>query len=255
MDFRTLLGSTALIAAHRGVCSFAPENSLSSLEASVTKCDFIEIDVQLSKEGSGIVLHDETLERTTDIAKIPKFAARAPYRVCDFTLDELKELNYGFYKDSHEPLLTLGRALEFLQERQMFLNIEIKDMSHLYDDEHVVAQISQEIKDAGVSDKIMISSFYHAYLPLFQTALPGVLTAALVEGVHPPHLVRYLKKLGVDAYHCEFKLATKRVVTMLRLCGWYVGVYTVNSPLDASELFDIGVNYIFSDSLCKGETR
>lgn len=249
MDFSTLLHSTGLIAAHRGARCVAPENTLSALKASVGRCDFIEIDVLFSKEGISVVMHDDTLDRTTNVAEIRKFAARAPYLVCDFTIDELMELDYGYHKSHKEPLLTLRDAFEFIKESDMCLNVEVKDMSLSFDDETVVKNISKEIKESGALERLMISSFRHEYLPMFKKELGSVITAALVEGMHPENLVQYLKELGADAYHFEQSLADKETVGMLKKSGFLVGVYTVNDSARAQELFKMGVNYIFSDSL------
>ena len=133
MKFLELMKKKGLVAAHRGARSIAPENTLSALKKSIGKCDFIEIDVQLSKDRTVIVMHDNTLQRTTNIAEIDSFRDKKPYRVCDFMFEELCMLDYGSwfykYKNHKEPLLTLKRALEFIKENSLFINIEIKDGS------------------------------------------------------------------------------------------------------------------------------
>lgn len=260
MEFSSLLSLRGLIVAHRGARSIAPENTLRALEESIGRCDFAEIDVLFSKEGVGVVIHDDTLERTTNVTKIGEFASRKPYRVCEFSLSELEKLNYGsrFYKDksSKEPLLTLKHALEFIKANDMFLNIEVKDMHGSFSDEEVVKNISKEIKDSDVAKMVMLSSFRHEYLSMFKKELSGVLIAALVEDRHPQNLVQYLKKLQVDAYHFNEKIADKEIVKMLKEHGFFVGVYTVNDTVRAKELFEMGVNYIFSDSLyAKGSSK
>ena len=133
MNFGELFNRTGLIAAHRGARSIAPENTLRALSASVAECDFIEIDVQLSSDGVVIVMHDDTLERTTNVCEMENYKNREPYNVSDFTLKELLSLDYGGWFDGKfEPLLTLTQALRFVKENMMFLNIEIKDMNHFF---------------------------------------------------------------------------------------------------------------------------
>jgi glycerophosphoryl diester phosphodiesterase len=83
--------------------------------------------------------------------------------------------------------------------------------------------------------------------------LPDVPTAALVEGKHPQKLLEYLRGLKVDAYNLNDELVDKESVEKLREAGFFVGVYTVNDAKRAKELFNMGVNCVFSDSLAKIE--
>ncbi|MEK6660098.1 MAG: glycerophosphodiester phosphodiesterase family protein [Campylobacterota bacterium] len=255
MKFLELLNHIGLIAAHRGARSISPENTLLALKKSIGKCDFIEIDVQFSREGVAVAMHDDTLERTTDIAKIDSFVSKKPYRVCDFTIDELRELDYGswFYKDKNhkEPLLTLRDALEFIKENNIFLNIEIKDIHGIFSDEEVVDTVLKEIKKSDAGESVLLSSFRHEYLKIIKEKAPNILTAALVDGKHPHKLIEYLRELKVNGYNLNNELVDRQTVEMLREAGFFVGVYTVNDSKRAKELFSMGVNCIFSDSLNK----
>ena len=76
-------------------------------------------------------------------------------------------------------------------------------------------------------------------------------TAALVEDAHPKELISYLRELGVDGYCLNDELVHRGSVEMLREEGFFVGVYTVNSAIRSHELFEMGVNFVFSDSLYK----
>ena len=132
MSFLELFKRPGIIGAHRGSRTLRPENTLSSLKKSIGHCDFIEVDVQLSSDKVPIIMHDETLKRTTDVSEVDAYKKRFPYRVSDFTYHELCNLDFGswFYSDEKrfEPLLTLKGVLEFIEENQLFINIEIKDM-------------------------------------------------------------------------------------------------------------------------------
>ena len=252
MNFLELLSRPALIVAHRGANSLAPENTLSALKKSIGRADFIEIDTQLSKDGIAIIMHDDTLLRTTNVSQLVEFDLKKPYKVSDFTFDELKSLDYGswFYREKAqaEPLLTLHDALMFIKENNLFLNLEIKDISSAFGDEEVVESVVKEINDTLCGDRILISSFRHEYLKLIKTKL-HIPTAALVEDTHPKELISYLRELGVDGYCLNDELVDKKSVAMLREEGFFVGVYTVNSAIRSHELFEMGVNFVFSDSL------
>ena len=248
MNFAELFTKTGLIGAHRGARSVAPENTLRSLKASAGHCDFIEVDVQLSSDGVAVVMHDDTLERTTNVREIKAYKSRSPYNLCDFTLKELASLDYGSWFDGvFEPLLTLREALRFIKENKIFLNIEIKDMHRFFSDEKVVSSVLGEVKELRLEESVMFSSFRHEYLPLCKEGLPDILTAALVEDAHPDNLLEYLRTLHVDAYNMDDGLADRDTVRQLRDAGFFVNVYTVNDPLRAKELFEMGVNGIFTD--------
>ncbi|OIP53474.1 MAG: glycerophosphodiester phosphodiesterase [Helicobacteraceae bacterium CG2_30_36_10] len=250
MNFLELLNRTGLIGAHRGARYIAPENTMRSLKVSVGFCDFIEIDVQLSSDGTLIVIHDDTLERTTNVAEIDEFKSRKPYKVSDFSFKELSSLDYGSWFDGHvEPLLTLSETLQFIKENALFLNIEIKDMHTFFSDGQVVSAVLKEIQDWQVQNKVLISSFRHEYLSLCKERLPDVPTAALVQEKHTENLLEYLKTLKVDACNMSNELADKENVSNMRKAGYGVNVYTVNEKTRAKELFEMGVNGIFTDNL------
>lgn len=248
MNFLDLFEKKSLIGAHRGDRVHCAENTLSALEGAKNRCDFIEIDTQLSKDGIAIIMHDATLERTTNVTKLKEFAHKKPFRVCDFTLKELEKLDYGtWFKGVSEPLLTLHQALKFIKQNRLFLNLEIKDMYNTFEDTQVIQTLMQEIHKTDTHQQLLISSFRHQYLKLCKP-LP---TAALVENKHPHNLVHYLKNLKVDAYHFNKELVCDTNIKHLRESGFFINIYTLNDPNEAKELFSMGVNGIFTDDLDK----
>ncbi len=253
MNFLELFKRPKLIGGHRGSRTLRPENTLSSLKESIGHCDFIEVDVQLSSDKIPIIMHDDTLERTTNVKEIEAYKKRVPYKVSDFTYHELCNLDYGswFYSGEtrYEPLLSLKKVLEFIKENQLFINIEIKDLHDSFSDEEVVSTVLNEIDNFDVENLIILSSFRHEYLPLCKQKLPNIPTAALVEGKHPDSLIEYLKSLGVDAYNFNDELVDKKTVKKLRDAGFYVNIYTVNDPVRRKQLFSMGVNGVFCDYL------
>lgn len=267
MNFLDLFKKTNLIGAHRGNRSCAPENTLSALHAAVGVCDFMEIDVQLSCDGIPVIVHDDTLERTTDVSKMGAFASRAPWRVEDFTFEELRGLDFGswFYRDDpfgeiiagraevpkecREALLTLEAALEFAKARGVFLNVEIKDMHRTFADRRVVETVLDTIKKTQTQPLLLLSSFYHPYLKLCKELAPAIPTAALQEGSHPGDLVAYLKSLHVDAYNPDDAITDRATVERVRDAGFFVNVFTVNDNIRQKELFSWGVNGVFTDFL------
>ena len=168
MNFLELFKKKSLIAAHRGASSIAPENTFIAMKKSVGHCDFIEIDVQLSSDGVAVIMHDETLQRTTNVDKLEVYKSRLSYNVCDFSFDELSGLDYG----DGETLLTLKRALEFIKENALYLNIEIKDVKKNFSDEQIVSTVLDEIEKLEVQNQVLISSFVFVGLISFVPSHP-----------------------------------------------------------------------------------
>jgi glycerophosphoryl diester phosphodiesterase len=245
MSFLKLFKKPGLIAAHRGARSLAPENTLKALQMSLGRCDFMEIDVQLSSDNVAVIMHDETLKRTTDVKSFEEFKKRSPYKVCDFTFKELKKLDYG----EGEPLLTLEKALAFVQENAVYINVELKDVSGNFEDAFFVSLVLEQIQKHKVEAYVLLSSFRHEYLRLVKQKMPNMPTAALVEDVHPENLLEYLKDLKVEMYNLNDELVDAGTVQNLRNAGYFVGVYTVNSKKRKNELFAMGVNAIYTDKL------
>jgi len=243
MNFIELFKKKSLIAAHRGASSVAPENTLLAMKKSVGECDFIEIDVQLSSDGVAVVMHDETLIRTTNIVQLDMYKNRYPYRVSEFTLDELNSLDYGH----GEALLTLRGALIFIKENSLYLNVEIKDAKKYFTNEKIVLTVLNEIQKLGVESQILISSFKGEYLKIIKNLSPNIPTAFLADDKHHSNLIEYLNDLDVDAYHINKKLLNKGLIDKLNTEGILVGVYVVSEEQEQKRFFEMGVYAVFSD--------
>jgi len=269
MHFLDLFEKSGLIAAHRGDRSRCPENTLSALRSSLGRCDFAEIDVQLSSDRVPVIIHDETLVRTSNVLQLPQFAGRAPWSVRDFTLAELQSLDYGswFYSNdpfgslknhkvsvpetTYEQLLTLEKALQFAQTHRLFLDVEIKAMPKDVSDATVVETVVGLIRKQKAESLVLLSSGYHPYLQQCKTLAPETATAALQERRNPDDLIAYLKTVEVDAYHPCDTIIDKAPLKKLKAAGIFVNVYTVNNLQRRDSLFARGVNGIFTDDLEK----
>ncbi len=262
MDFYKKIKKHRLVAAHRGYRAVRPENTLSAFEAAMGEFDFIELDVQPSSDGRLMILHDDTLERTTDIEY--KFTDPRPNRLIDYDFDILRRLDAGSWFEQRDPfssiaegivskedispqqIPTLDEALRLCAKHDMPLNIEIKD-SPLYDEDKLLSDILQTIHPYWDSIPILISSFNYRYLKKLHILDPSLSLAANVEHTHPPDLTEYLKELGVCGYHVDEPIANTAPLKALENAGITCAVFTVNEHDRQQKLFDMGYRAVFAD--------
>lgn len=117
--------------AHRGASAYAPENTLAAVRLARTqRADMFEIDVQQTKDNKLVLMHDTTLARTTNVEEV--YPNRAPWRVSDFTLAEIKRLDAGSwfatrYRDERVP--TLDEVLKAMDGQGLGMLLEVKSPS------------------------------------------------------------------------------------------------------------------------------
>ena len=220
--------SAPIVIAHRGARAHAPENTLAAARlAHIARADMWELDTCLTKDNRLVVIHDDTLGRTTDVATRPEFANRAPWPVDAFTLKEIRTLDAGSWFGEKDPfgtvasgevtpatlasyggetIPTLEEALLLTKELGWRVNVEIK--SHAGDPGHAVVtgEVVSLIKKLRMEEAVVLSSFQHAYLREAAALLPALPRGALVEKPSPgedPNLGRkagtaIVESLSVD---------------------------------------------------------
>lgn len=257
---------TVLNIAHRGARSLAPENTLpAARKALALGADLWELDVAVTADRQLVVLHDDTLTRTSNAAQV--FPDRAPWNVWDFTLDELRRLDFGTWYNKTDPfgqiaagqvsaagqtefagvrIPTLREALEFTLASNWRVNIEIKDAAGTPGDEHVVEDVAALVNDLDLTQRVLISSFNHSYLRRCKAADARIATAALVEEPHPDP-VALLRELGAAAYNPGRDAIDEPTVRAVRAAGLDVLVWTVNDPDEMRRMIDWGVSGLFTD--------
>ena len=258
--------SRTLNIAHRGARSLAPENTLAAArKAFEIGADLWELDVCMTSDGELILLHDDTLERTSNAAEV--FPTRKPWRVCDFTFEEIRQLDFGTWFNLTDPFgqiasghaglqdrlkftgataPTLREALEFTRDLAWKVNVEIKDLSGTSGHPVVVEKVVGLIRELGMEGDVMISSFQHEYLQQVKTISPGIKTGALVEQPDPDP-VSLINRLKADAYNPDAAAITPEDIVKLRREGIEVYIYTVNAPNEMIRLVNAHASGIFTD--------
>ena len=240
---RFLSNGERIIIGHRGLSSLAPENTMAAFRSAVDhQVGWVEADVDIIADGTIIICHDSTLDRTTNRTG----------RYDDLTVADLAGIDAGGWFSSQfegEPLPALRDLIDLMNEAGLNANIEIKPNEggkeatlRLIDG--VVAQL--ERLRPGL--KVIVSSFSHLLLHLFKQRAPEVPVGCLYESRALSGDWRStLEIVGADFIHPEDSGLTRQQVQEFRDAGYGVNVWTVNSPSRASELFGWGVTGVFSD--------
>ena len=229
--------------AHRGGGALAPENTLAGLRlaARLGFCG-VEFDVMLSKDGTPVLIHDETLERTTD----------GVGRVAQSSLLELRRLDAGgrFHRAyANEPIPTLEEALACCHDLGLCANIEIKPAAGFAAETGAAVGsmvAGRAAQDSGLTT--LLSSFSEEALAAAREYSPASPRALLVDAI-PPDWQARLHSLDCLGLHCAASHLTQESASALVAAGVPFACYTVNHVAAAALLFDLGAAALFTDRL------
>jgi glycerophosphoryl diester phosphodiesterase len=252
--------------AHRGARSLAPENTiLAAHKGFLTGADLWETDVTVTRDETLILMHDDTLARTTDA--VHKFPDRDPWNVATFSLAGIRTLDAGSWFTATDPfgqvaaraidaqasaliekakVPTLEEALLFTKDNKWIVNLELKPIPPPMNQYPVVEQVLHLIETVELDrQQVIISSFHHPWLHEVKARTSKVAVQALVGWGNREALDG--RDLKFDVYNLSRQLADKdRIEWLLRL-GKQVNVYTVNEEAEMRQLIAAGVHGIFTD--------
>lgn len=218
--------------AHRGASAEAPENTLAAFACALDAgADGIELDVHLCGDGVPVVIHDDTLERTTDgcgpVAGLPLAALRQ--------LDAGAWFATGF---AGETVPTLEETLRLLDGR-VRLNLEVKEPRAGM----TVLELLQDFPQADV----VVSSFDYGVLARLRQAAPDLPLAVLQEGGNWVRAVARAEALRACAFHPRADLVSRPLLAACRRLRLPVFAWTVDAPGEARSLVRMGVTGIFTN--------
>ena len=226
--------------AHRGASHDAPENTLAAFrQAREVGADGIELDVQVSKDGEAVVIHDFTVDRTTN----------GQGAVKDKTLAELRELDAGSWFDERfadERIPTLEEVIVEVGQ-QLVLNIEIK--ARILSGAHLTAEVVRLIEDHNLVHRVIVSSSNPLVLRRIKRLNPHISTGLLYSSDLPGHLLRTILVFlaNPDALHPEKHLVTQEYMAWAKERGYRVNVWTVDEPGEMERLMALGVDGIITN--------
>jgi glycerophosphoryl diester phosphodiesterase len=215
---------------HRGACGYAPENTLASMRKALELgVHGFEFDIQLSRDEEPVVIHDDTLERTT--------SGRGG--VSDFTLAELQRLDAG----SGEKIPSLRNVLDLVDKRcRLFIELKAEHATR-----PVADIITHYVGQFGWSwEQLFVCSFDHLQIAAIRQHQPKIRTCALIAGI-PVSLAAVAEQAGAwainpNAYHINQALVDDAHHRGLKVITW-----TANQPRDIARVKSLGVDGIISD--------
>ncbi|GAA1559139.1 hydrolase [Actinomadura kijaniata] len=236
--------------AHRGASSGAPENTLAAFRlARSQRADMFELDVQQTKDGKLVLMHDTTLRRTTDVER--RYPRRSPWRVRDFTLAEIRRLDAGSWFSRRyrgERVPTLGEALTAMRDSGLGLLLEIK-APHLYPgiERRVASELvrnSSWLRPDPRERHLVVQSFDRSSVRRFHRLLPTVPTGLLAA----PRTSE-LKELSkfTDQINPPYKSVTAAYVKQIHRHGMDVFTWTVDDPAKMRRAVGLGVDGVITN--------
>jgi glycerophosphoryl diester phosphodiesterase len=223
--------------AHRGASGRAPENTHAAFAAALALgAEAIELDCQLSSDGELVVIHDETLERTTD----------GQGAVGDRSAAELARLDAGSWFDPSyrgERIPRLADVLAQLRDR-VTLNVEIKSARDLGTIEPKLARL---VAEAQATEWVIFSSFHSEAVRTLRAAAPWARLGVLCDEDPRQRGLALALELEAEALIPGRRWVESRIVDEAHERGLDVWVWTINEPGEMRRLIALGVDAIFSD--------
>lgn len=228
-----------LIYAHRGASGYAPENTMSAFKKSLEmKADGIELDVQLTNDGQVVVIHDYTVDRTSN----------GKGYVRNMSLSELKQLDFGSWfspEFKEERIPTLEEVLQYFQNEDIIINIEIKGTPGEYIT-GIDKKVIEVVKQFGMEQKVIISSFNHNILIQCKAISPEIKIGLLYSGLLA-ETGWYAYMVGANAVHPAYSYIDELMLKQCKHYGIHINTWTVNKEENVKSLCKAGVEGIITN--------
>jgi len=222
-----------VVTAHRGASYVAPENTLSAMAAAVEAgAEFAELDVGLTRDGQVVLMHDRTVDRTTN----------GTGDLGDFSLDELRALEAGSWFSEEfdgEPIPTLREVIQFARGR-LKLNIEIKTSR---EEPTIAAAVVDIIRSEGFGEDCMVTSFSRETVEEVKRIAPELRTGFIFGKDYPEDVFEG----GWDVLSSNHEVVDSVFVARAKQSGKSVHVWTVDERELMLRLMALGVDGIISN--------
>jgi glycerophosphoryl diester phosphodiesterase len=229
--------------AHRGAGKLAPENTLASIRHGVQHgYRATEIDVKLSGDGVSLLMHDDSVNRTTNGRG---FVANKTWR-------ELATLDAGGWHSAAyagEPIPTYANVIAYCRANDVLLNTEIKPSTGRERETGAAVALETQLFYADAILKPLLSSFSTDALIAARDAAPDLLRAHLFKNPLPDDWLERCKTVGAAALDANWLTLTEAIVKTAHENQLYVACYTCNDPASAEKLWQWGVDSVITDAV------
>ena len=233
-NFRLALFQNPTVMAHRGLSADAPENTLYAFSDAISVgADFIELDVQQTRDGVLVVMHDSNLKRTTGVNK----------DIWDVDYADIQNLDAGSWFDpayANARIPTLEETLQFVDKRAK-LNIEIKPTKHGSDT--LEQDVAELITQYQYTDACYVTSFSYGSLKKVKEVNPEIRTGYLMSVAYG----QFYSLKYADAFSLNKVFVTSQVVNAAHQQGKQIFAWTVNSMSEVRSLCNLHVDSIITD--------
>lgn len=238
---RTSAAKRVVCYAHRGARGHAPENTLLAFELAFDLgAEAIECDVQKTADDQLVILHDGTVNRTTDGRGL----------IADLTFEQARKLNAGKRWGLTQQIPTLDETIELVQRRSRAINLEIKAENEAQAVETAEAVVPVlDALQSPLRERLLVSSFELASVKLLKQRLPWLRVATLYGGREwkQRDMLAPALEMNAEAIHPGVNLTTAELIRDAHAAGLQVNVWTANSLSVIYRLISWEVDGLFSD--------
>lgn len=233
-DWNVQLFEHTQVSAHRGNSSAAPENTMPAFQSAIEqRADYIELDVQQTKDGVIVVAHDSNLKRISGKS----------INIWEVTYDEIKHIDVGSWFHSDFSYVRLSTLEEVIKETKgkIKLNIELKPSGHEVDFEKSVVDL---IKEYRVEDDCVVASMNYECLKRVKEYAPDIKTVYITTVAYGSLLTLE----HADVYSIEASFVTSKLVNDIHRQGKEIYAWTVNNESNVQKMIDVGVDNVITDN-------
>lgn len=229
----TFNSNNRIIVAHRGWSGVAPENTMAAFRLAIAdpRISWIELDVQLSKDGVPVVIHDYKLRRTTGHTGAVK----------EYTFEQLSKLDNGSWFSPEFRSERIPKLEQVMKEckGRVHLNIELKTKDNLYPGLELA--VINLVKAYSMEENVVITSFDTHALKTTKLLAPSIRTG-LITSIVPITIRDQLRILGADLLSMDYRIVEPAFIHSMMESGYDVMVWTVNERLAIEQIVSIHPN-------------